>query len=492
MKRQYKNTLIVVLLAVCVVLLGLLTNSIMERRMESQAMAVAKNDLGEFHAVNEDWSPYYPKEYQSWAATADTNFRSKYMGSGHQDMLEERPEMVILWAGYGFAKDYDAPKGHAYSIQDVRKTLRTGAPMQAGDGPMPATCWTCKSPDVPRMMAQMGIANFYASKWGDLGHEIVNPIGCADCHDPKTMNLTITRPALVEAYKRMGKDISKVSHQEMRSLVCAQCHVEYYFKGKGNYLTLPWDKGQSVEAMEAYYDNSQFTDFTHKLSRAPIIKAQHPDFEIFSQGIHAQRGVSCADCHMPYKSEGGVKFTDHHISSPLRNVNNTCQVCHRESEETLIANVYERQDKVYEIRNQLEKELARAHILAKYAWDNGATEAQMHKVLQDLRKSQWRWDYITASHGAPFHAPIESERVLSAGLYYAMQAQMELERIIPKAIFAKFSMPDISTKAKAQKYVGLDMPKLRAAKEKFLQEKVPEWLQKARANGHLLSAKTSD
>lgn len=489
MKKQYKNTLIVVLLGLCVVLLGLLTNSIMERRIESQTMAVAKNDLGEFHSVNEDWSPYYPKEYQSWAATMDTNFRSKYMSSGHQDVLEERPEMVILWAGYAFSKDYDAPRGHMHAVEDVRKTLRTGAPMQVGDGPMPATCWTCKSPDVPRMMARMGIANFYASKFGDMGTEIVNPIGCADCHDPKTMNLTITRPALVEAYKRMGKDITQVSHQQMRSLVCAQCHVEYYFKGTGTYLTFPWDKGQTVEDMEAYYDNSNFTDFTHKLSRAPIIKAQHPDFEIFSQGIHAQRGVSCADCHMPYKSEGGVKFTDHHISSPLRNVNNTCQVCHRESEETLISNVYERQDKVYEVRNKLEKELARAHILAKYAWDNGANEKQMQKVLKYLRKSQWRWDYITASHGAPFHAPIESQRVLSDGLYYALQAELELERIIPRNILTKFSMPDISTKAKAQAYLGIDMQKAISDKKQFLQKKVPEWISKARANGHLLSAK---
>ncbi len=107
-------------------------------------------------------------------------------------------------------------------------------------------------------------------------------------------------------------------------------------------------------------------------------------------GIHAQRGVSCADCHMPYKSGGGVKFSDHHIQSPLAMIDRTCQVCHRESEETLRQNVYERQRKANEIRNRLETELAKAHIEAKYAWDNGATEDQMQEALQLIRQAQWR------------------------------------------------------------------------------------------------------
>ena len=193
-----------------------------------------------------------------------------------------------------------------------------------------------------------------------MGAEIVNPIGCSDCHDPETMNLHISRPALIEAFQRQGKDITKATPQEMRSLVCAQCHVEYYFKGDGKYLTFPWDKGFTVEDMEAYYDEAGFYDYIHKLSRTPILKAQHPDYEICQMGIHGQRGVSCADCHMPYKSEGGVKFSDHHIQSPLAMIDRTCQVCHRESEETLRNNVYERQRKANEICNRLEQELAKS------------------------------------------------------------------------------------------------------------------------------------
>ena len=242
-----------------------------------------------------------------------------------------------------------------------------------------------------------------------LGAEIVNPIGCADCHDPETMNLRITRPALVEAFQVMGKDVNKASHQEMRSLVCAQCHVEYYFdKNKvegAQYLTFPWEKGMTVDAAEEYYDEIEFSDWTHALSKAPMLKAQHPGYEVYMQGIHAQRGVSCADCHMPYKSEGGQKFTDHHIQSPLNNIANSCQVCHREETDALVQNVYERQDKIIENRDKLEELIVRAHLEAKKAWDMGATDAEMKDILTGIRHAQWRWDYAAASHGGSFHAP---------------------------------------------------------------------------------------
>lgn len=156
--------------------------------------------------------------------------------------------MVIFWAGYAFSRDYTSPRGHMHAIEDVTRTLRTGNPDIDGDGDIqPATCWTCKSPDVPRMMQAIGVDNFYKSKWSQMGSEIVNPIGCADCHDTETMDLHISRPALVEAFARRGVDITKATHQEMRSLVCAQCHVEYYFKGDGKYLTFPWDKGFTME-----------------------------------------------------------------------------------------------------------------------------------------------------------------------------------------------------------------------------------------------------
>ena len=452
-----------------VFVLGVLAASINERRAEiASVMNNKKVEITVIESVNEKLAPNYPREYETWTQTMDTSFQSKYNGNQMVDVLAARPEMVILWAGYAFSKDYSTPRGHMHAIDDMRHTLRVGAPMTPDEGPQPATCWTCKSPDVPRMMQAIGVDNFYKSKWAAMGTEIVNPIGCADCHEPENMNLHISRPALIEAFQRQGRDITKVTQQEMRSLVCAQCHVEYYFKGDGKYLTFPWDKGFTVEDMEAYYDKEGFADYTHKLSRTPILKAQHPDYELSMMGIHAQRGVSCADCHMPYKSEGGVKYSDHHIMSPLAMIDRTCQVCHRESEETLRNNVYER------------------HIEAKFAWDKGATEDQMAPVLKLLRQAQWRWDFGVASHGGAFHAPQEIQRILGNGLDRTMQARLAVSKVLAKLGYTDdVPMPDISTKEKAQQYIGLDMAAERQAKEKFLNTVVPEWIKEAKANKRL-------
>ena len=377
-----------------------------------------------------------------------------------------------------------------HAIEDVTKILRTGAPTETTHSPQPGTCWTCKSPDVPRLMKKVGLEEYYSAPWDKWGSEIVNPIGCATCHNTKTMKLEVHQPALAEAFARQGKDINKATHQEMRSLVCAQCHVEYYFKGDKKYLTFPWDEGMTVEKMEEYYDKEGWTDYVHKVSRAPIIKAQHPDYELSQLGIHGQRGVSCADCHMPYKTDGAVKFSDHQISSPLRNISASCQTCHRQSEDELRKNVYDRQDAVYGMRIKLEKELAKVHFKAKFLWDNGATEEQMKPTLALIRKSQWRWDMVHSSHGAAFHAPIESERLLSDGLIYALEAEKNLDVLKEKLhIAAEFVMPDISTKAKAQKEIGLDIPKEEAAKKEFLKTIVPKWIEQAKKEGRLVTQK---
>jgi nitrite reductase (cytochrome c-552) len=331
------------------------------------------------------------------------------------------------------------------------------------------------------MMEKMGVENFYKAKWKDIGHEIVNPIGCQDCHDPRTMDLRITRPALIEALQRQGKDIKSFSHNEMRSLVCAQCHVEYYFKGEGKYLTFPWDKGFTVEQMEQYYDEANFKDWEHALSKAPMLKAQHPDYELFSMGVHADRGVSCADCHMSYKTEGGVKFTDHHIQSPLNNIENSCQVCHREKAEKLVQNVNDRQDKVKELLKLTEKALASAHLEAKIAWDNKATQEEMAKVLKLLRQSQWRWDWVAASNGVGFHAPAEALRVLGTAVQKAEEARKEVALVLVKHnVKYPVTLPDYSTKEKAQKLIGLNMQELNADKTEFLKTTVPEWDKKAK------------
>ena len=485
-KKPMLGWIIFLATLVVVFLLGLLASSIMERRAESVYAYTPQVKHDQWEPRNEVWGQNFPKEFETYYNTEDTTFRSKFNGSGMIDMLEVDPRLVVLWAGYGFAKDYNQGRGHYYAIDDLRNTLRTGGPTSDKDGPMPSTCWTCKSPDVPRLMNEVGVAEYYSGKWSAKGHEIVNPIGCADCHDSETMNLRISRPYLIEAFERQGKDINDATHQEMRSLVCAQCHVEYYFnknRVKGSaFVQLPWDKGMGVEEMEEYYDEIEFKDWTHKLSKAPMLKAQHPGYEVYLKGIHADRGVSCADCHMPYKSEGGQKFTDHHIQSPLNNVANSCQVCHREETDKLIENVYTRQDQIIENRDKLEELLVRAHVEAKKAWDLGATEAEMKSVLMDIRHGQWRWDYAAASHGGSFHAPTETGRIISTGIVRAQEARLSLARIFAKYGFnEEVAYPDIATKAKAQKFIGLPMDKLNAEKETFKKNLLPEWDKKAEA-----------
>ncbi|MCF8295753.1 MAG: ammonia-forming cytochrome c nitrite reductase [Bacteroidales bacterium] len=469
-----------------VFLIGLFSSSIMERRAEAIVAFRPQVKYADNEPRNEIWGENFPRQFQSYQQTSDTSFKSKYNGNAMIDMLEVDPRLVILWAGYAFSKDYKQSRGHFYAVEDVNNTLRTGAPKTSADGPMPATCWTCKSPDVPRLMEKEGAAGFYTGTWASKGAEIVNHIGCADCHDAKTMNLRISRPALVEAYQNMGKDIKQATHQEMRSLVCAQCHVEYYFDKKkvegANYLTFPWHNGFTVEAMEQYYDAIHFSDWTHALSKAPMLKAQHPDYELHSMGVHADRGVSCADCHMPYTNEGGQKFTSHKMSSPLSAVSSSCQVCHREETDKLIANVYERQTKVIEIRDELEKQLVMCHLEAKAAWDAGATEESMKDILQGIRKAQWRWDYAAASHGAAFHAPLETSRVIANGLVFAQETRISLARLLIKlGVNEPLTYPDIDTKAKAQTLIRLDMEKLHAEKAAFLENVVPQWKKEAAA-----------
>ena len=424
-------------------LLGVLAMSIFERRQEAR-VRLPLHPIAPMETDSSKWAVNYPREYDSYRRTEDDTTRTKYGGADPRDLLAETPENVILFAGYGFAKEYRQARGHLHAIEDVTQTKRVGPTT-------PATCWTCKSPDVVRLMADLGPEEFYRQKFDALESQITHPIGCLDCHDPETMQLRITRPALREAFERQGRDIDQVSHQEMRSLVCAQCHVEYYFHGKGKYLTLPWDEGTTPEQMEAYYDDRDFADWTHAISGASMVKMQHPDFEVYSTGIHAFRNVSCADCHMPYKTEGGSKFTDHHVRSPLLNIANSCAVCHRWSEEEIRGRVEGIQDKVQEGRDRAETVLARAHLDIAAAKQAGADDKELDAARKLVRQAQLRWDYVAAANGMGFHSPQECMRSLGAAVDLAGQCRVECARILARhGVTAPIAYPDFSTKEKAQ------------------------------------------
>lgn len=439
--------------AVAVFFLGILVASILQRRME----ALRQPPLVPIDRLETDssrWAANFPREYARYRMMADSTTRTTFGGSDPRDYLEETPANAILFAGYGFAKDYRQARGHVWAVEDVTHTGRLSAKT-------PATCWTCKSPDVLRLLDQMAPEDFYARPFaafqlppaGSATSEqaITHPIGCLDCHDPATMRLRVSRPALREAFARQGRDIDQVSHQEMRSLVCAQCHVEYYFKGPGNYLTFPWDNGLQLEQIESYYEQAEFSDWKHAISQAPMLKMQHPDYELYTTGIHAYRDVACADCHMPYRTEGGVKFTDHYIQSPLRNIANSCAVCHRWGEKEIEERVVAIQRKVRQGRDWAERALVEAHFDIAAAVQAGAADAELEEARRWVRRAQMRWDFVAAQNGMGFHAPQESMRVLQAAVDLAGRARLEAARILARhGVTEPVQYPDCSTRQQAQ------------------------------------------
>ena len=305
------------------------------------------------------------------------------------------------------------------------------------------------------------------------------------------MELEVNRKYLDDALVAAGEpSLADSTHQDMRSLVCAQCHVEYYFKktdngkgGKAAVVTLPWSEGLLVEDMERYYDNLNFKDWTHKVSKTPMLKTQHPGWEMWKTGAHGKNNVSCADCHMPYKSEGGVKYTDHNIGNPLENMENTCMNCHRVSEKSLLANIHEKKQRKDELHKKNMKQIAAAHLEAGKAWELGATEAEMAPILKDIRHAQWRWDYAVASHPAFFHAPEETLRILGTALEKAGNARIKLAKVLAKYGASDYVAPSIDSKEVAQQIVGLPFDKLVEDKKKFSNGLLIEWKKEAEKKG---------
>ncbi|MDZ7641430.1 MAG: ammonia-forming cytochrome c nitrite reductase [Desulfurivibrio sp.] len=481
-----KSTIITIVCVLVIVPMLLLTISIKENKAEQAAINETPK-IKKLEPRSSEWGEHFPRQYDSYMQTSE----SDEIG----DVLEANPALVVMWAGYGFAKDYNAPRGHHYAVEDNMNTLRTGAPVGPESGPMPTACWTCKSPDVPRLIDEIGEENFYTGKWARHGGEIVNSIGCADCHDNETMKLTITRDYLKRGLDAEGSlPHEEATHQEMRSLVCAQCHSEYYFKptkwvddsGRqqtAGVVTFPWNNGFAAEDMERYYDQRDFVDWTHKLSKTPMLKAQHPGYETFITGAHGQAGLACADCHMPYVREGGVKYSSHKVGSPLDNIGNTCLNCHSGTEQEFKETVERKLERKEELHQKAMQVLAKAHLEAAKAWELGASEEEMKPAQMDIRHAQWRWDYSIASHGSFFHAPGETLRVLGSAIEKGQEARLKLRAILAKHGAADYAAPDFSTKEKAQVVTGLPFDKLVAEKNRFINGLKQEWFQEGRAKG---------
>jgi nitrite reductase (cytochrome c-552) len=449
-RRGSARGLIIAAVVAALVTLGVvaLLVNIFERRQEARNPFYRVVELTDDTDDPAIWGKNFPQQYDAYLRTVDQQ-RTRYGGSEAvphtptnadprsvvaQSRLEEDPRLKVLWAGYAFSKDFREERGHAYMLDDQTFTERQQVTKQ------PGTCMNCHaSVYVPFKKLGGGdiVKGFEAMNqmpYFEARKQVTHPVACIDCHDSQTMQLRVTRPAFMEGMRALkasqgveNYDVNTMAtRQEMRAFVCGQCHVEYYFKGAEKRLTYPWSKGLKVDEILQYYEENPHNDWTHADSGAPVLKAQHPEFEMWNQGIHARSGVACADCHMPYLRVGAMKISDHHVRSPVLNINNACQTCHKWPEAELKARVETIQDRVFGLRNR-----ALAAVVAligdiKDAKARGASDAELEVPRKLQRRAQFMLDFVEAENSTGFHAPQEAERVLAESIDYARQGQLAL------------------------------------------------------------------
>src|SRR5215203_4162844 len=434
---------------------ALLVN-ILEKKGEAQNSffrVVELTDETEDPAI---WGRIFPLQYDAYLRTVDQQ-RTRYGGSEAmprtpteadprsivaQSRLDEDPRLKTMWAGYAFATDFRKKRGHAYMLEDQTFTERVQNFKQ------PGTCIHCHgSVYVPYKKAGngdliKGFEHFNQIPYAEARKSFTHPVACIDCHAPDTMALRVTRPGFLEGIRALKAsegvndyDVNTMAtRQEMRGYVCGQCHVEYYFKGPEKRLTYPWAKGLKVDQILQYYEEVGFTDWTHAESGAPNLKAQHPEFEMWNQGIHARSGVTCSDCHMPYMRVGAQKISDHHVRSPLLNINRSCQTCHKWPEEELRARVETIQERTVVLRNRAMDALVdlAKEIAAQVARDS--TVPTIAKARDYQRKAQFLADFIEAENSMGFHADQEAARVLAKSIDYSRRGQMTLRGAEPPPV----------------------------------------------------------
>jgi nitrite reductase (cytochrome c-552) len=525
---------------VTAVVVALLVN-IFERKQEAKNPFLKLVELTEADVDPKKWGVNWPREYDGYLRTAEPS-STKYGGGmvGPEGTLppekaERDPWLTRIFAGYLFAVDYRDRRGHAFMLRDQEITKRNvpGEDKQSGN------CLHCHASIMPlyrklgrealpqgspAAQVQKGLERVGEMTYWDA-HKLlgaltgtVHPVSCVDCHDPDTIELRVTRPGFLTGIQKLAASEAAVPHlpsvdrwrrgdrsrpydpnvdgtrQEMRSFVCGQCHVEYYC-GKGMTLFFPWDEGLKVEQMEHVYDGMQvkgqrFKDWVHAETGMEVLKAQHPEFEVWSQGIHARSGVACADCHMPYKREGAMKVSEHWVRSPLLAINRSCETCHPYGEQELKARVEAIQDRHHALlsragdaavamldaiiavrrqhgdrsRTQATADaraalaspafaaLAPAEQTAKLEadiktrlqtlWLASVAQDPKLKELGDLqRAAQWRLDFVAAENSMGFHAPQELARILAESIDLSRQAQVKAVLLSGEAIAAEAPAP---------------------------------------------------
>ncbi len=465
-RRGLATWVYVVLLAACAggsLLVLVLYQNIVARKAEATKDVFRVVEVDDRTVDPAVWGKNYPRQYDSYKRTVDTE-RTAHGGSEAFQHLDKDPVWRRIFAGYGFAIDYREDRGHGYMLSDQRETERVTKLKQ------PGACLHCHASTLNTYLdaglkagapagkenwekqLQLGFEEVCKMPYEEATKLVSHPVSCIDCHDADTMALRVNRPAFLNGIRALAKSEYPTPHlpsierwrrdgrkgqyepntdatrQEMRSMVCAQCHVEYYFKGDKKLVTYPWDKGLKVEQIEAYYNEVGFSDWQHKETGAKVLKAQHPEFEMWSQGIHARSGVSCADCHMPYVREGAIKVSNHHVRSPLLNIAQACQTCHRYPEKEIMSRALAVQDRNAALLTRGEKALVGLIDAIGLAQKAGATEAQLKPARDFQRQAQFRLDFVAAENSMGFHAPQEAARILGEAIDYARQGELAVPR----------------------------------------------------------------
>ncbi len=394
------------------------------------------------------WGQNFPLHYDLYIRTTDME-RTRFGGSEAmprtptdadprsvvaRSQVEEDPRLRIMWAGYPFSVDYRHARGHAYMLEDATFTERHEV-QQYG------VCLNCHASTYTTFMElgegdlTRGFEQFNPMLFEEARALVEHPISCIDCHDPETMQLRITRPAFKEGIKvyKASQGIpdydvnTMATRHEMRSYACAQCHVEYYFAGDERRLTFPWHKGLRADDMLEYFDEIDFTDWVHADTGANMLKVQHPEFELWSQGTHAAAGVTCSDCHMPYKRVGAMKISDHHVRSPLLNINNACQTCHNVQEDELLRRAETIQERTFEMRHLALD--AMVHLVEGIidAQEGNMPEERLELARQYQRSGTFYLDFVEAENSMGFHAPQESARVLLKAIDHFRKGSLALK-----------------------------------------------------------------
>lgn len=478
---------------------------IVDKKQEDKAYPGMLFEVNDTVPDVEIWGKNFPSQYDSFKAMKDDLLETPYAGSVPYSKLLRWPAATVFWEGYAFAVDYNRPRTHYYSQIDQMETKRNdkeylnshGLPKFKGQ---PGACVNCHTGHLTALMKDdsYGLSkdpNQSASKamaffdvdgvdgarkkaawtkmnsmpYFDVMQKVADKHGqdahggshlgssCADCHSPEDMSLRVTRPAFVNAmamrgYEADAKSGLKATRAQMRDFVCMQCHVEYYFEGKDSTLTYPWkywpkDEPFKIEMFDEYYDemyeNGKFKfDFINKQTGAPIIKMQHSEAELASTGIHARSGVTCVDCHMPYKREGAMKVTDHNIQTPYANITASCKTCHMGDEESL-------KDRISFIQNRHSLELrecenallslindvknARGELAKLPEFANLEEKEQFNAISKALEKTLWmhrraqmRWDFAFSENSYGFHGDQEAMRIIGQCKDYARKGQVEL------------------------------------------------------------------